>query len=337
LVQDRDMSGKKFAATHMPQGTDVDFGSLTKQMVRAFQKLGGAVLLYHTVSDIRKDKADPKSWICTVRAANMGAGKFRVKSKFVFAGAGGWAILMLQKAGIPAVYGYAGGPVSGQFLVCQNPEIVKQHKAKVYTKGEIGSPPMSEPHLDARIIDGKEMLLFGPYAGLNTRFLKTGNLTDAFKMIKYHNLGVMICAALQNFDLVMYLLGMLAATKKSRMADLHQIMPSAQGNDWSLITAGMRVQVIKKDPATKKYVFQFGTEVVFGPDHNIVGLLGASPGASTAVQVCFDIVQKAFPDRMEKWKPALIEMVPSFGQSPSKDPALAAKILHDTAKSLDIA
>jgi malate dehydrogenase (quinone) len=335
LTKDRDMSAKKFCATHMPQGTDVDFGVLTKQMVQAFGKLGGAVFLYHTVSDIKKGK-DGKHWVCTVQKASMGGGKFKVRAKFVFAGAGGWALLMLQKAGIPGVRGYAGGPVSGQFLVCQKPEIVDQHKAKVYTKGEIGAPPMSEPHLDARIIEGKPLLLFGPYAGLSPKFLKNGRMTDAFRMIKCHNLFPLTCAALQNFDLVIYLLGMLLATKKSRMKDLHQLMPSAEPDDWTLITAGMRVQVIKKSPESGRYIFQFGTEVVFGPDKNICGLLGASPGASTAVQVCFDIIQKAYADKLPSWERKLKEMVPSYGMSLSKEPAMAASVLQQTSKDLGI-
>jgi len=341
LMKER-VSNKKFACTYMPKGTDVDFGTLTKEMVQAFSKRGGSVFLYHTVTDIKKGEGD--KWICSVSKDSMGQGKFKIKAKeFVFAGAGGWAILMLQKANIPAVYGYAGGPVSGQFLVCQKPEIVDQHKAKVYTKGEIGAPPMSEPHLDARIIEGKPLLLFGPYAGLNTRFLKFGNLTDAFQMIKYHNLIPLTCAALQNFDLVIYLLGMLAATKSSRMADLHQIMPSADPDDWTLITAGMRVQVIKKDPSSGKYIFQFGTEVVWGPKKNICGLLGASPGASTAVQVCFDIIQKAseegngaFKGILAKWEPKLKQMCPSFGKKLEEDEALAESLFKSTAKSLDI-
>jgi malate dehydrogenase (quinone) len=347
LIKDRDLTGKKFAATHMPQGTDVDFGVLTKQMVQAFSKMGGEVFLYHTVTDIKKGQhAGPdgqmiNDWVCTVSKASMGGGKFKMKANFVFAGAGGWALLMLQKAGIPGVRGYAGGPVSGQFLVCQNPKIVEQHKAKVYTKGEIGAPPMSEPHLDARIIEGKPLLLFGPYAGLNTRFLKTGDLTDAFKMIKCHNIFTLAMSALQNFDLVLYLVGMLLATKRSRMKDLSDIMPSAVPDDWTLITAGMRVQVIKKDKpvaegGTGKYIFQFGTEVVFGPNLNICGLLGASPGASTAVQVVFDIVQKAYSHRLDKWKPKLKEMVPSFGIKLANDPQMAESVLQTTAKDLGI-
>merc|ERR1712232_196794 len=189
---------------------------------------------------------------------------------------------------------------------------------------------------------GKELLLFGPFADFSPRVLKTGRISDVCRMIKCHNLGTMICASLQNLDLVFYLLSLSMATKKSRMKNLHNIMPSAQPDDWTLITAGMRVQIIKKDKGTKdkpgsgKYIFQFGTEVVFGPEHNICGLLGASPGASTAVQVCFDILQKAYAKEMPGWTPKLKEMVPSFGMKLSENPQEAVRLLKSTAHDLGI-
>lgn len=56
--------------------------------------------------------------------------------------------------------------------MCTDPVVVAKHNAKVYGKAAVGAPPMSVPHLDTRVIDGKKALLFGPYAGFTTKYLK---------------------------------------------------------------------------------------------------------------------------------------------------------------------
>jgi malate dehydrogenase (quinone) len=251
----------------------------------------------------------------------------------VFVGAGGGALNLLQKARIPEIRGFGGFPVSGEFLRTDNPEVVAKHQAKVYGKAAVGSPPMSVPHLDTRVVDGDSSLMFGPYAGFSPKFLKRGSWFDLFKSIRPHNLIPMIQAGGRNLSLVSYLLGQLAARKSTKFKALQEFYPDAQPSDWYRITAGQRVQVIKKD-AEKGGVLQFGTEVVAAADGSIAGLLGASPGASTAVPIMLGLVEKCFPDQFESWKPAISRMVPSFGEQLSVSKVNANRALENTAKSL---
>merc|ERR1719210_2047911 len=306
----------KIALSRCAWGTDVDFGALTKELATGFMQLGGNLLLFHTVTGIKKHK-DGK-WLLTVKKNDLGCGKCQVRSKFVFVGAGGWALLMLQKAGIPEAKGFMGFPISGEFLVCQNPAVVEKHPAKVYGKAAIGAPPMSVPHLDKRIIGGKHMILFGPFAGFSPRYLKTGSLLDLLKSIRLHNLIPAAAAGLQNLDLTVYLVKQLLASDNAKFGELLNFVPTAKPEDWLLVTAGQRVQIMKKDPK-KVGILQFGTEVVASADGTICGLLGASPGASTAVQVALDVLAKCFGGEFTKWTPKIKEMVESYGTKLSDD------------------
>jgi malate dehydrogenase (quinone) len=258
-----------------------------------------------------------------------------VLARFVFVGAGGYALNLLQKSGIKEIRGYGGFPVSGEFLRTDNPEIVARHVAKVYGKAAVGSPPMSVPHLDLRVVDGTGSLMFGPYAGFSPKFLKTGSLVDLFASIRWHNLVPMVAAGLGNLGLVKYLVGQLLARPSTKFRELQQFFPKAQPEDWYKIIAGQRVQVIKKDKK-KLGVLQFGTEVITSADGSIAGLLGASPGASTAVPIMLRLIEKCFPDRIEAWTPALKRMIPSYGTQLSDDPATAAKTVARTADVLSI-
>lgn len=275
----------------------------------------------------------------TVKSNDCNVGKKYVRADFVFCGAGGWALHVLQKSGIPEAKGFMGFPISGQFMVCQNPEVVKLHPNKVYGKASIGAPPMSVPHLDARIIGGKHMLLFGPFAGFSPRYLKTGSLLDLIKAVKCHNLIPAAAAGLQNMDLTIYLAKQLLAGNHKKFAELKGFVPTAKPEDWTLVTAGQRVQVMKKDKK-KVGILQFGTEVVASADGSIAGLLGASPGASTAVQVALDVLRKCFSTngntQFSKWQPKISAMIPSFGIKLSDNPTLVMKLHADTAAALKI-
>merc|ERR1719282_1249820 len=274
--------------------------------------LGGNLLLFHTVSNLKRE-ADGK-WLLTVRKNDLGAKVQQVRSKFVFVGAGGWALLLLQKSGIPEIKGFMGFPISGEFLVCQNPAVVEKHPNKVYGKAAIGAPPMSVPHLDRRTIGGKNMLLFGPFAGFSPRYLKTGSVMDLFKSVRLHNIVPAIAAGLRNLDLTVYLAKQLLSTDNQKFTELKAFVPEAKPEDWLLVTAGQRVQIMKKDPK-KTGILQFGTEVVAAADGSICGPLGASPGASTAVQVALDVLSKCFEKsgHMQKWNDRIIKMIPSYG------------------------
>ena len=323
---------QKIAATRIDVGTDVDFGALTHDLLQYITNNGAVLYTEQSVKNITK--ASDGTWKLRVKH-EVGGTAFNVQARFVFVGAGGGALKLLQKSGIKEAKGFGGFPVSGEFLRTDNPDVVARHRAKVYGKAAVGSPPMSVPHLDTRIVGGEASLMFGPYAGFNTKFLKTGSWWDLFSTIRPHNLVPMVRAGLANLDLVKYLIGQLAASKKSKFAALQEFMPNADPADWYRITAGQRVQVIKKDPE-KGGVLQFGTEVVTAADGSIAGLLGASPGASTAVPIMLDVLERCFPDRMAGWMPQLKRMVPSYGTKLSDDPKLAGKTLEATQKALEI-
>jgi malate dehydrogenase (quinone) len=331
----------KVSMTMVPYGTDVDFGALTKKMSVAYMKKGADLELFTTVSALKKEKEG--TWLATVKAADVGKGKRQLRSKFVFVGAGGWALLLLQKTGIPEIKGFMGFPISGEFLVCQKEELAKKHLAKCYGKAAIGAPPMSVPHLDARIIGGKKMILFGPFAGFSPRYLKTGSLLDLLKAVKPHNLLPTASAGLKNLDLTIYLIKQLAATKSHKLGELQVFVPEAKPQDWTLATAGQRVQIMKRDNGSCVCgILQFGTEVVAAQDGTICGLLGASPGASTAVQVALDVLQKCFGsegsriNKIQAWTPKIKMMVPSFGSRCQDDPVKFRQMHKETAAALNI-
>lgn len=324
---------QRFAATRMAVGTDVDFGSLTEDLIAYLETHGVRIATDEKITGLKR--GNDGIWTLRKRRA-IGKSVTRVRARFVFVGAGGGALKLLQKSGIPEARGYGGFPVSGQFLRTDNQELVARHHAKVYGKASIGAPPMSVPHLDTRIIDGEASLMFGPYAGFTPKFLKSGSWLDLFLSIRFGNIIPLLAVFKDNLDLSWYLVTQLLASKHAKFAALREFMPGARPSDWYFITAGQRVQVIKKD-AKKGGILQFGTEVVTGADGSIAGLLGASPGASTAVPIMFDLIERCFPDRLSAWTPQLRAMVPSYGKQLSDSAALAEKTLVSTARVLEIA
>lgn len=333
IMEGRDLNDV-YAATYMPLGTDVNFGALTRELFDYLQKTDGVNISFHTeVKDITKNNS---KW--DVESVDLKTGQKRIiTTDFVFVGAGGGAILLLQKADIPESKGYGGFPVGGEWLVCRNPEVVNKHMAKVYGKASVGAPPMSVPHLDTRFIDGKHSLLFGPYAGFSTKFLKTGSYWDLIKSLECNNIGPMLGAGLRNIDLTKYLIGQVLQSKKSRYAALKEYFPEAKEEDWTLEKAGQRVQVIKKDPKGRG-ILQFGTEVVNSADGSIAALLGASPGASTATPIMLKLLSQCFKDeyKSEEWQRKLKEMIPSFGLKLNEHPELVSDIREKTSKALEI-
>jgi len=321
------------AATRITAGTDVDFGSLTRLLLDGLVASGAQLKLEHRVTSLRKKRDG--LWHLGIRH-DVGGTPLELTARFVFVGAGGAALQLLQKSGIREIRGYGGFPISGEFLRTDDPALVARHRAKVYGKAAVGSPPMSVPHLDTRVVDGRASLLFGPYAGFSPKFMKTGSWWDLVGSIRWHNLGTMIGAGLTNLSLVWYLIGQLLASSNAKHRALQQFAPRAKKGDWHLITAGQRVQIMKRD-AQGKPVIQFGTEVVSSADGSIAGLLGASPGASTAVPIMLDVLAKCFPDRMAGWTPQIEKMIPSYGSPLSTNKATAKKILVATAKELELA
>ena len=302
-------------------GTDIDFGSLAKQLIGYGVRSGTTAFFGHEVLDLSKE-SDGR-WNVKVRNRRTGA-KRTINTKFIFVGAGGDALPLLQKSGMQEAKGYGGFPVGGQFLRTSSPLVTAGHRAKVYGFPPLGAPPMSAPHLDTRIINGKPWLLFGPFAGWSPKFLKQGKVTDLPLSVKPHNLGSMLGVGLTQLSLVKYLVSQLRLSEADRVDALRDFAPSAVDSDWDLTRAGQRVQVIKpkqggKGPAG---TLEFGTTVLAAADGSIAGLLGASPGASTAVPAMLDVMERCFGDRYQAWQPRLKEMIPSLGIELSHEPEL---------------
>ncbi|MFZ2178355.1 MAG: malate dehydrogenase (quinone) [Rhodococcus sp. (in: high G+C Gram-positive bacteria)] len=331
MAKGRDFSDP-IALNWTQNGTDVDFGALTKQLLGYVGASGGIVHFGHEVTDLTKQSDG--SWV--VKVTNRRTGKKKVvRTKFVFVGAGGGALHLLQKSGIAEAKGFGGFPVSGAFLRCTNPALIDEHRAKVYGKAAVGAPPMSVPHLDTRVIGGRPGLLFGPYAGWSPKFLKEGRVTDLPGSVKPDNLLSMLGVGVSELGLVKYLISELTKSEAGRIETLSEFVPKAVGKDWELITAGQRVQVIRRAKG-KGGVLEFGTAVVNAADGTIAGLLGASPGASTAVPAMLDVLERCFPTQYESWKPKLREMVPSLGVKLTDDTDLFTQVWDWTTKVLQL-
>ena len=314
------------AATRIENGTDVNFGALTTKLIDNLVKKGVTVHYNTTVKDVSRNSDG--QWDIKMRSGHHTE---TVTARFVFLGAGGGSRPLLQKSGITEGKGIGGFPISGLFMVCKNPEVVKEHHAKVYSKAKVGAPPMSVPHLDTRYIDGEESLLFGPFAGFSPRFLKTGSFLDLPLSVKPHNLATMLLCAVKELGLVKYLIGQLMLNDEARLKDLQNFVPNAKLEDWDLIVAGQRVQVIKP-----KGVLQFGTEVVCAADGSIAALLGASPGASVAVDVMVNLLKRCFPQEFPQWEGRIREMIPTYGIPLEKNPDLLKQVQASTAATLKL-
>lgn len=334
LMMQKRMSTDKLAATKMDLGTDVDFGKLTSKLIEYLKTTESVeVFTYHEVRDI---SADGKGgWELKVND-RQNLHKQTVDADFVFIGAGGYALPLLESSGIEESKGYGGFPVSGQWLVTTNPELVEKHHAKVYTQATVGAPPMSVPHLDLRIIDGKKALLFGPFAGFSTKFLKEGSYLDLPESVNFKNIRSLFGAWWHNMPLTRYLIQQVTMSKSQRMSHLRDFVKDAKEEDWELVQAGQRVQIIKRDRFEGGRL-EFGTEVVVNKDKNIASLLGASPGASTSAFAMIMVLEKCFEDRLtNEWKDKLVEMVPSYGKKLAEHPDLIREIRDYSKEKLEL-
>jgi len=317
------MAGKRdfsrpVALDWVQDGTDVDFGALSRQLIGYAAQRGMDTLFGHEVRDLGK-QSDGR-WTLTVVNRRTGA-KRRLNARFVFVGAGGGTLPLLQKAGIPEVKGFGGFPIGGRFLRTANPGLAAAHRAKVYGMLPLGAPHPGASHLDARVINGKPWLLFGPFAGWSPKFLKHGQVTDLPLSVRPNNLASIVNVGLRQAGLVKYLVSQLLLSESDRVQALREFVPAAVDSDWEPAIAGQRVQVIRRGG-----VLEFGTTVLSAADGTIAGLLGASPGASTAVPAMLDVMERCFPDRYGSWSPKLKEMVPSLGAELSNEPALFEEV-----------
>ncbi len=326
---------QKVAATWTPVGTDVNYGEITRQLIGSLKKNNHFTLQTSSeVTDFKRN-AD-NSWHVTIKNVQSGEAQ-TIDAKYVFIGAGGGALKLLQKTGIPEADNYAGFPVGGSFLMTENPAVTAQHLEKVYGQASVGAPPMSVPHLDARYLDGKRVVLFGPFATFSTKFLKNGSFFDLLSTTTTDNVLPMTHVGLDNFDLVKYLVSQVMLSDDDRFAALKEYYPDARKEDWKLIQAGQRVQIIKKD-AEKGGVLKLGTEVVVDQQKTISALLGASPGASTAAPITLNVLKQMFPQQFNspEWQSRIHAIVPSYGQKLNGNVALTQQVWDDTAATLQL-
>jgi malate dehydrogenase (quinone) len=333
-IEGRD-TGQRVAATRITSGADVDYGALTHLLIAHLTRNAGAKVLYkHKVSDLTRDGAG--GWIVSARDIDKGS-KIDIPADFVFVGAGGNAIELLHMSGIPEGKGYAGFPVSGIWLRCDNEQLAERHHAKVYGKAPHGSPPMSVPHLDLRVIGGRKSLLFGPYAGFSTKFLKHGSYADFFESLTPSNILPLLAVARDDWQLSEYLVSQVLQSSAHQFEMLRQFFPLAERHDWREAVAGQRVQIIKPSPE-KLGVLEFGTELVASEDSSLVALLGASPGASTAAFIAQNVLKKCFPEKLtaDGWLPNLRTILPSYGVDLRKDADACRESRKRTAKTLGL-
>lgn len=322
------------AASKINEGTDVNFGELTRKMARNLEKSPQVEVQYHHEVLNFNQRNDGK-WEVQIRNANTGETQTQL-ADYVFIGAGGAAIPLLQKTGIPESKHLGGFPITGQFLTCTNPNVIEEHDAKVYGKEPPGTPPMTVPHLDTRFINGQKTLLFGPFASIGPKFLKYGSNLDLFKSVKPSNITTLLSAAAKNLPLLKYSFDQILMTKEGCMNHLRTFYPEARDEDWQLYTAGKRVQVIKDTEEYGKGFIQFGTEVVNSEDHSVIALLGESPGASTSVSVALEVLEKNFSEYKNDWEPKIQKMIPSYGKSLIEDVDLMRKTRQQTSKDLEL-
>lgn len=332
LMMEGRKSEEPIAITYDETGTDVNFGALTKKLISNLQEKHVEVNYNHEVQDIKKQ--DNGNWNVVIKDLTSGQ-ITNYETEFVFIGAGGASLPLLQKTGIKESKHIGGFPVSGLFLRCKNPDVIKQHHAKVYGKAEVGAPPMSVPHLDTRFVNGERSLLFGPFAGFSPKFLKTGSYLDLIKSVKPNNIVTMLSAGVKEFNLTKYLVSQLMLSNEERIDDLRVFFPEAKDEDWEVITAGQRVQVIK-DTDKSKGNLQFGTEVITSEDGTLAALLGASPGASTAVDIMFDVLQRCYQSEFSDWESKIKEMVPSFGLKLSEHEDVYHAVNKEITKYLNV-
>lgn len=335
LIMKGRRSNEKVAATYSELGTDVNFGELTQQLITSLQQAANFKLSLQ--QEVREFQQQPDGrWQVTLHDLRQNRTR-KITAKHIFIGAGGAALPLLQKTGIAEAKCFAGFPVGGSFLVTERPELVQQHLAKVYGKASVGAPPMSVPHIDTRLLDGKQVLLFGPFATFSTKFLKQGSLCDMFASMTPNNFLPMLQVGQRNFGLVKYLIGQVLLKDEDRIAALREYVPDAKAEDWRLVTAGQRVQVIENDP-TKGGTLRLGTEIVTSQDGTIAALLGASPGASTSVQAMLDLLEKIFPEQIHSaaWREKITQLVPSWGQSLEGNTDATEKVLQHTSEILQL-
>lgn len=308
------------AATKMDAGTDVNFGEIARKLLSWLNAQPDcSIATNHRVVDLKK-MGDRWNVVAKDQSSNR---RIETRARFVFIGAGGGSLPLLQKSGIPEIRGYGGFPVGGQWLVCDSPDVVSQHQAKVYGQAQEEAPTMAVPHLDTRVLDGKKWLLFGPFAAWTTKFLHGGGKwTDLPLSLKLNNLGTLAQTGMTNIPLVKYLIEQGTQSMSTRLDLLRTYYPEARTEDWKLQDAGIRVQAVKQEDG-KAGIVHYGTEVLASSDRSICALLGASPGASVSVSIMLEVIETCLPHLLDQppGKSSIQQLIPTYGEDLMPDSA----------------
>ena len=318
-------------AATVGDGTEVNFGLLARRLCGwlAQQEHCGIANGWK----VTKLRRGVKGWQLGLRCA--ATGEIRDQHvKFVFVGAGGGSLPLLQSTGLAEVAGLGGFPIGGQWLVCDEPATCERHEAKVYGATPPSSPSLGSGHLDVRRLNGQRQLLFGPFASWTTRFLKhSGQWSDLPFSLRANNVTSLLRTAFRNGSLVRYLVKQGLQSMESRMQALREYYPNARSEHWRLVQAGIRVQAIKKKDRGALF---FGTELFSSEDHSLAALLGASPGASVAVNIAFEVIQTCLPHLLasSEGRESMRQMIPTFDID-LKQPGNAASFEKNTREASD--
>lgn len=333
IASERGSSDDPMAATRIGHGSDVNFGSLTRHLGDHLQD--SPQFQVQTSTRVEALKRVGARWLASLKNRETGE-KSVVEADFVFIGAGGASLPLLQKAGVPEARGYGGFPVSGIWLANENESLASQHNAKVYSQAAVGAPPMSVPHLDTRYIDGKPALLFGPFAGFTTKFLKAGSSLDLVRSVRADNLANLLNVAATQWPLTRYLIKEAMSSREDRLAQLATFFPNFDPEEWQLRQAGQRVQIIKTGPHGRG-ALEFGTEVLSTEDGSLAALLGASPGASTCVSAMLDVIERCLPELVTGHRRQILtSLIPSYGQSLKDNAELVRQVRDFTHPTLGL-
>lgn len=295
---------EKMAATIVETGTDVNFGALTEQMAGyATSQLG--VKIEYGVHVQRVHRSPAGSWLLETR---QNGNAVQHRADVLFVGAGGGAFPILKKSHLPFARRFTGFPVGGRFLQAEiTEEQASQYRAKTYGKAEVGAPPMSVPHLDLRVAEGKHYLLFGPFASFKPVLEKGRGFLDYLSSMRLHDIPGLLNVAVEHFPLVKYLVSETFKGEKSMLDSLEKFAPGLSSRfNWQPVEAGQRVQIIKDGD------LQMGTEIIVSTDKTYGTILGASPGASVSPEVMLRALEQLVPSLCagESAKEKLKEMFP---------------------------
>lgn len=320
------------AATWSGGGTEVDYGTLARRLLGWLARQDGCSV--ETGCHVQAIRRDHAGWRLAIDRGSAGDASEQ-RARFVFVGAGGGTLRLLQSAGLPEAAGMACFPIGGQWLICDDPAIVGRHAAKVYGTTPPSSPALGAGHLDIRWFDGRPHLLFGPFASWTTRFLtRTGRWTDLPRSLRAGNLVTLLQVAARNQSLVRYLIAEGLQGMGRRMAALRRFYPAARPEDWRLVQAGIRVQTIH---AADRGRISFSTQVFSSTDRSLAALLGASPGASVAADIALETIRSCLPDLLVSpdAQERMRRMIPTYAES-LREPSAAGLFARESRRAEEI-